>query len=118
MGKQKYQAIRKANRNSLFQCQRVANYIPYTGESKYINSLDIDVLFPLCPDLISVDEIQDKPPVGMFRDVCVHIQRLAKFYLTVNQYRADKLRTFDNFKKRISLQSFSSCRFVVMEHQM
>ena len=58
------------------------------------------MLLPLCPDLISVDEIQDKPPVGMFRDVCVHIQRLAKFYLTVNQYRADKLLTFDNFQKK------------------
>ena len=62
--------------------------------------MDIGVLLPLCPDLISVDEIQDKPPVGMFQDVCVHIQRLAKFYLTVNQYRADKLLTFDNFQKK------------------
>ena len=90
--------IRKANQNSLFQCHRVANYIPYSDLAKYINSLDIGVLFPLCPDFVSVDQIQDKPAVGMFRDVCVH--RLAKFYLTVNQYRADKLLTFDNFYKK------------------
>ena len=32
--------------------------------------------------------------------MCVHIQRLAKFYLTVNQYRADKLLTFNNFHKK------------------
>ena len=76
------------------------------------------MILPLCPDLISVGEIQHKPPVGMFRDVCVHIQRPAKFYLTVNQYRADKLLTFDNFQKRISLRSFSSCHLVVMEHQV
>ena len=100
MGKQKYKAVRKAKRNSLFQCQRVANYIPYSDLAKYINRLDIGVLFPLCPDLVSVVEIQDKLAVGMFRDVCVHIQRLAKFYLTVNQYRADKLLTFDNFHKK------------------
>ena len=68
--------------------------------AKYINSLEIGVLLPLCPDLISVDETQDKLPVGMFCDLCVHIQRLAKFYLTVNQYRADKLLTFDNFHKK------------------
>ena len=99
MGKQKYKDIGKATRNSLFQCQRVANYIPYSDLAKYINRLDIGVLFPLCPDLVSVDEIQDKPAVGMFRDVCTH-KRLAKFHLTVNQYRADKLLTFDNFHKR------------------
>ena len=100
MGKQKYKAIRKANRNSLFQCQRVSNYIPYSDLAKYINSLDIGVLFPLCPDLVSVDEMQDEPAVGMFRNVCAHMQRLAKFYLTVNQYRDDKLLTFDNFHKK------------------
>ena len=75
VGKQKYKAIRKANRNSLFQCQRVENYIPYSDLAKYINRLDIGVLFPLCPDLVSVDEIQDKPAVGMFRDVCVYTYR-------------------------------------------
>ena len=100
LGKQKYKAVRKAKRNSLFQCQKVANYIPYSDLAKYKNRLDIGVLFPLCPDLVSVDEIQDKLAVGVFRDVCVHIQRLAKFYLTVNQYRADKLLTFDNFHKK------------------
>ena len=100
MGKQKYKAIRKANRNSLFQRQRVSNYIPYPDLANYINSLDIGVLRPLCPDLVSLDEMQGKPAVGMFRDVCEHIQRLAKFYLTVNQYRTDKLLTFDNFLKK------------------
>ena len=95
MGKQKYKAIRKANRNSLFQHQRVANYIPYSDLSNYINSIDIGILLPLCPDLVSVDEVQHKP-VGMFRDVCTYIERLAKFYLTVNEYRVDKLLVFDN----------------------
>ena len=86
MGKQKFIVIRKANRNSLFQCQIVANYIPYCDLAKYINSLDIGVHLLSCPDLVSVDGIQNKPPVGMFRDLCVHIQRLAKFYLTVNHW--------------------------------
>ena len=45
-------------------------YIPYTDLSKYINSLDIGVHLPLCPDLISVDEIQDKPPWNGSRCVC------------------------------------------------
>ena len=48
---------------------------------------------------MSVDEIQHKP-VGMFQDVCLYIQRLAKFYLTVNQYRDDKLLIFDSFHKK------------------
>ena len=74
MGKQKYKAIRKANRNYLFQCQRVANYMPYSDLAKYINSLDIGLLFPLCPDLVPLDEIQDKPAVGMFCDVCTHTE--------------------------------------------
>ena len=100
MGKQKYKAIRKANKNSLFQCQRVANYIPYSDLATYISSLDIGVLLPLCPDLVSPDEIHDRPPVGMFRDLCLHIQRLAKFYLTINQYRADKLLIVNNFHKK------------------
>ena len=99
MGKQKYKAIRKANRNLLFQHQRVANYIPYSDLSNYINSIDIGVLLPLCPDLVSVDEVQHKP-VGMFRDVCTYIQRLARFYLTVNEYRVDKLLVFDNNHKK------------------
>ena len=87
----------------------MANYIPYSDLAKYISSWDIGVLFPLCPD-----EIQDKPAVGMFRDVCVHIQRLAKFYLTVNQYRADKLVTFDNFHKKD--KSSFLFHLAVMEH--
>ena len=88
MGKQKYKTIRKANRNSLFQHQRVSNYIPYSELSKYINSLDIGIILPLCPDLVSVDKMQHKP-VGMFLEVSTYIQRPAKFYLSVNQYRVD-----------------------------
>ena len=106
MGKQKYKAIRKANRNSLFQHQRVSNYIPYTELSKYI-SLDIGIILPLCPDLVSVDETQHKP-VGMFREVSTYIQRLAKFYLSVNQYRADKLLTFNGFHKKMNHRFFFS----------
>ena len=72
MGKQKYKAIRKANMNSLFQHQRVSNYIPYSELSKYINSLDIGIILPVCP--VSVDEIQHKP-VGMFsRSVHIHTE--------------------------------------------
>ena len=99
MGKRKYKAIRIANRNSLFHHQRVSNYIPYSELSKSINSLDIGIILPQCPDLVSVDEIQHKP-VGMFREVSPYIQRLAKFYLSVNQYRVDKLLTFNGFHKK------------------
>ena len=98
-GMQKYKAIRKSNRNSLFHHQRVANYIPYSDLSHYINSLDIGILLPFCPDTASVDEIQHKP-VGTFRDVCTYIQRLAKVYLTVYQYRDDKVLTFGSFHKK------------------
>ena len=69
----------------IFQCQTVANYIPYSDLSNYINSLDIDILLPLCRDLVSGSQMQHKPLVGMFRVVCEYIQRLAMFYLTVNQ---------------------------------
>ena len=39
-------------------------------------------------------------PAGMFREVSTYIQRLAKFYLSVNQYGADKLLTFNVFHKK------------------
>ena len=53
--------------------QNYANYIPYSDLAKYINSLDIGVPLPLCPDIVSLNGTQDIPPVGTFRDVCVHI---------------------------------------------
>ena len=100
MGKQKYRAIRKSNRNSIFQRQRVANYIPYPDLANYINSIDIGVIRPICPDLVSPHEMEGKSPMGMFRDVCPHILRLAQFYLKVNEYRTDKLLSFDNVCKK------------------
>ena len=55
MGKNKYRAVRKSNRNSLFQNKRLANYLPYVELAKYISSLDIGVL-----EII---------PPGLFRDI-------------------------------------------------
>ena len=52
------------------------------------------MILPLCPDLVSTEEIQDKISVGMFGDVCEHMQRLGKLYITVNPYRVGKSSIF------------------------
>ena len=99
MGKQKYLSARKANRNSMFQHQRVSNYLPYMDLANFITSLDIGILNPLCPNLVNLSEVQNKP-VGMFRDIRDFVPRLATFYLKVDQYRSDKLLRFDKFVKK------------------
>ena len=98
MGRNKYRAVRKSNRNSLFQNKRLSNYLPYKELAKYISSLDIGMLKPFSPYLVETNE-SGNIPAGLFRDVKTYIQRLAIFYLKVNKCRSDKLLTFENFCK-------------------
>ena len=90
MGKNKYRAVRKSNRNSLFQNKRLANYLPYKELAKYISILDIGMLKPFPPYLVETNELENIS-AGLFRDIKTYIQRLAIFYLKVNKCRGDKL---------------------------
>ena len=88
MGKQKYISVRKANRSSKF-----ANFIPYAELSKFINEVDIGHVYNINPQFtggLEDDEIGD----GMYRNVLECAPRLAKFYLTVNEHRDDKMKSF------------------------
>ena len=100
MGKNKYSDVRIANQNSMFQNQKVANYLPYRELAIYMASLDIGVVLPICPNLVKLDEVTDDKPVGMFRDVGEYILRLASFYLKIDKYREDKLLEFPNIPKK------------------
>ena len=85
-GKNKYRAVRKSNRNSMFQDKRLANYFRYKELAKYISSLDIETLKPFSPHLVETYEVNNIP-AGLFRDVKSYIQRLVIFYLKFNKYR-------------------------------
>ena len=94
MGKQKYLSLRKANSNSGYYQQKIANYILYTELSIFIRSIDIGVVHPITELTVVKDNVQ-----GCYRQIQSYVLRLAKFYLNVNQYRKDKLMEFDYTKK-------------------
>ena len=92
MGKRKYNNIRKANNASSYLGVKVPNYIPYRNLSDEINSVDIGAVNDvnkLLPD--SETKYQ-----GAYRNTVDYIQRLAKFYLNVNDKRKDKLLKFES----------------------
>ena len=91
MDKNKYRAVRRSNRNSLFQ--------NYKELAKYTSSLDIGMLKSFSPDLVESNELENIL-AGLFRDIKTYIQRLAVFYLKVNKCRSDKLLTFEIFSKK------------------
>ena len=67
MGKNKYRAVRKSNRNFLFQDKPLANYFPYKELAKFISSLDIGTLLHFSPHLIETYEAKNIP-AGLYRD--------------------------------------------------
>lgn len=69
----------------------ITNYVSYSLLAKRINGLDIGTLH----DVSSLDH-DNKDVKGVYRNPAEYILRLAKFYLTVNENRVDKLKTFDN----------------------
>lgn len=91
LGKRKYTSIRRANSNSTFRGLGITNYVSYSLLAKRINGLDIGTLH----DVSSLDH-DNKDVKGVYRNPAEYILRLAKFYLTVNENRVDKLKTFDN----------------------
>lgn len=94
MGKAKYRAIRKANKNSLNGKMKLANYVLYPHLASIINSIDIGTLHEVYPTL------SDEPVAGNYRSCDEYILRLAKFYLLANECRKDKLIVFENMKKK------------------
>ena len=93
MGKEKYRNIRKANRHAVFDKKSVPNFVPYSTLSKYISEVDIGELFDISSELSS-GLTEGEIGSGMYRSCDQYAQRLAAFYLHVDQYRTDKLKYF------------------------
>ena len=98
MGKSKYIAIRKANKNCEHTQNSVVNYIQYPLLATTINNIDIGTLHDLHPTLTLGDE--NKIVSGNYRSCDEYLLRLAEFYLKVNRYRFDKLAVFEKFQKK------------------
>ena len=99
MGKRKYLNVRKANKTVQFQNVKLPNYISYTDLAREINSIDIGTIFDLKPSL--TEGIEDKDIAdGSYRLCYEFVLRLAKFYISVNSNRTDKLKSFQNFTKK------------------
>lgn len=97
LGKVKYLSIRKANRQACFKNKRVPNYVSYKVLSDTINTVNIGSLYEVSTliEAADINKVQ-----GMYREPVDFILRLAKFYLTINEHRVDKLKTFDAFSQK------------------
>ena len=93
MGKSKYRAIRKANKKD----PTIPNYVQYASLANHIQELDIGVIHNI-QDRYNLDSMDDDIIDGVCRPLSQYALRLAQFYLTVNQYRNDKLSQFDGGK--------------------
>jgi len=98
MGKIKYLSILKANKGPVHSECKLPNYVPYTTLSNKIQQIDIGNVIPVHPSL--TDGSPNSEIDGMYRNVDQFALRLAKFYLTVNIGRKDKLKQFNHFKKK------------------
>ena len=94
LGKRKYISIRKANK-----VKNIPNFTPYSDLSKVIRQIDIGVVSSIKPILTQGMEDDESSDV-LFRDLLQYAPRLAEFYLTVNENRVDKLKTFDGFPRK------------------
>ena len=78
--------LRKANMKSSYYKVVAPNYVPYAELAKFINSIDIDPLNCVNPDLTCDLEEEEVYP-GNYRPCSDYILRLAKLYLCVNESR-------------------------------
>lgn len=99
MGKKKYINIRKANKTTSFEKVRLVNFVPYKNLADKINSIDIGTVIDINPSLTTSFTTENEAKQGMYRPCDEFALTLAKHYLTVNQFRNDKLKTIDSFKK-------------------
>ena len=95
MGKQKYINIRKANKT----CD-LPNFVSYKTLSEMIRSIDIGPIHNIHPTLTSGCNESEIECDGMYRNLIDFAPRLAKFYLTVNEKREDKLETFPEHPRK------------------
>ena len=99
MGKAKYLNIRKANKKALHEGFKITNYVSYKELSSYMNKIDIDTVINIDP-AFTYDLEDSEKGQGMFRPLDSYVPRLAKFYLSVNEKRFDKLKEFPFFEKK------------------
>ena len=97
MGKRKYINVRKANKSAVYKSTKVPNFVPYSVLSNHINSTDIGTVSNISPEFTQgLEECGE----GMYRPLAEYALRLAKFYLHVDRYRVDKLKSFPFFPQK------------------
>ena len=90
LGKRKYLSLRKANKQPAFRNSKLPNFVSYKVLSKEIESIDIGKL----------NKINGQEKIGLFRPPAEYILHLASFYMKVNVFREDKLKTFPAIPKK------------------
>ena len=90
LGKRKYLSLRQANKQPAFGNSKLPNFVSYKVLSKEIESIDIGKL----------NKINGQEKIGLFRPPAEYILHLASFYMKVNVFREDKLKTFPAIPKK------------------
>ena len=94
MGKRKYLNIRKSHKSP-----DIPNFVPYKQLSQRIRDIDIGQVNDINP-VLTLDLPEDELGEGMFRNLVQFSLRLAEFYIKVNMNRTDKLKNFEQIKKK------------------
>ena len=89
LGKRKYLSYRKANQGAILENSKITHFFSYKLLVKEIENIDIGQQHDtseLCHDTKSLN--------GMYRPPAELILYLTKFYLQVNKWKENKLKTF------------------------
>ena len=82
--------LRKANKQPAFGNSKLPNFVSYKVLSKEIESIDIGKL----------NKINAQEKIGLFRPPTEYILHVPSFYVKVNVFREDKLKTFPVIPKK------------------
>ena len=95
LGKRKYLSLRKANQQATFENLKITNFVSYKLLVKEIQNIDIGKLHDISELFHNMKSLN-----GMYRLPAEFILYLAKFYLKINNWREDKLKTFKSLKQK------------------
>ena len=90
LGKRKYLSLIKADKQPAFGNSKSPNFVSYKVLSKEIESIDIGKL----------NKINGQEKIGLFRPPAEYILHLASFYMKINVFWEDKLKTFPAIPKK------------------
>ena len=107
MGKRTYINLQKANKASSSRTSRIPNYIPYNKLSTLVNSINIGTLKDVNDPS---PENSDAKFEGCYRETVEYVLRLAKFYLSIDKHRKDKLLYFPTWPRKDNSFCFNRWR--------